>query len=92
MFFTSFDSVTLVRLPNKLNENILYLIVPIPNMPFTDKQMFDAIEANADVKICFERISFACKELKSKTGCPNDDVDRFLEFAIGKWADSYSKH
>ena len=60
-------------------------------MPFTDKQMFEAIEANADVKLCFERISFACKELKSKTGSPNDDVDRFLEFAVGKWADSSSK-
>ena len=60
-------------------------------MPFTDKQMFDAIEANADVKLCFERISSACQELKSKTGCPNDDVDRFLEFAVGKWADSSSK-
>ena len=60
-------------------------------MPFTDKQMFDAIEANADVKLCFERISIACKELKSKTGCPNDDVDRFLEFAVGKWADSSSR-
>jgi len=59
-------------------------------MPFTDKQMFEAIEANADVKLCFERISFACKELKSKTGCPNDDVDRFLEFVVGKWADSSS--
>ena len=56
-------------------------------MSFTDKQMFEAIEANADVKLCFERISIACKELKSKTGCPNDDVDRFLEFAIGKWSD-----
>ena len=60
-------------------------------MSFTDKQMFEAIEANADVKLCFERISFACKELKSTTGCPNDDVDRFLEFAVGKWADSSSK-
>ena len=60
-------------------------------MTFTDKQMFEAIEANADVKLCFERISSACKELKSKTGCPNDDVDRFLEFAVGKWADSPSK-
>ena len=60
-------------------------------MKFTDKQMFEAIEANADVKLCVERISFACKELKSKTGCPNDDVDRFLEFAVGKWADSSSK-
>ena len=56
-------------------------------MPFTDKQMFAAIETNGDVKDCFEKISDACKELKSKTGCPNDDVDRFLEFAIGKWAD-----
>ena len=52
--------------------------------------MFEAIEANADVKLCFERISLACKELKSKTGCPNDDVDRFLEFVVGKWADSSS--
>ena len=60
-------------------------------MTFTDKQMFEAIEANADVKLCFEKISFACQELKSKTGCPNDDVDRFLEFAVGKWADSSSK-
>ena len=54
-------------------------------MSFTDKQMIEAIEANVDVKDCFEKISNACKELKNKTGCPNDDVDRFLEFAIGKW-------
>ena len=58
-------------------------------MTFTDKQMFEAIEANGEVKLCFEKITNACQELKSKTGCPNDDVDRFLEFAIGKWADSY---
>ena len=57
-------------------------------MPFTDKQLFDAIEANGDVKNCFGKISDACKELKSKTGCPSDDVDRLLEFAIGKWASS----
>ena len=54
-------------------------------MTFTDKQMFEAIKANIDVKVCFNKISDACKELQSKTGCPNDDVDRFLEFAIGKW-------
>ncbi len=58
-------------------------------MPFTDKQMFDAMEANVDVKACFEQIIDACKQLKSKTGCPDDDVDRFLEFTIGKWDDSY---
>tara|TARA_B100000700_G_C14763919_1_gene723436 strand:+ start:300 stop:470 length:171 start_codon:yes stop_codon:yes gene_type:complete len=56
-------------------------------MKFTDKQMFEAIEANVDVKNCFDKITNACKELKCKTGCPNDDVDRFLEFAIGKWSD-----
>ena len=57
-------------------------------MTFTDKQMFEAIEGNLDVKDCFHKVIEACKELKSKTGCPNDDVDRFLEFAIGKWSDS----
>ena len=54
-------------------------------MSFTDKQMFEAIEANIDVKECFDKISKACCELKIKTGCPDDDVDRFLEFTIGKW-------
>ena len=58
-------------------------------MTFTDKQIFEAIEKNEDVKDCFIKITTACKDLKSKTGCPNEDVDRFLEFAIGKWADSY---
>tara|TARA_Y100001968_G_C18939142_1_gene517856 strand:+ start:232 stop:408 length:177 start_codon:yes stop_codon:yes gene_type:complete len=58
-------------------------------MTFTDKQMFEAIESNLDVKNCFDKIKEACKELKRKTGCPSDDVDRFLEFAIGKWSDSY---
>ena len=54
-------------------------------MAFSDKQLFEALDKNPDVKDCFIKITDACKELKSKTGCPNDDVDRFLEFAIGKW-------
>ncbi len=54
-------------------------------MAFTDKQMFEAIEMNDDVKDSFNKITTACKELKSNTGCPDDDVDRFLEFIIGKW-------
>ncbi len=54
-------------------------------MVFTDKQMFDAIDANEDVKDCFTKITDACNELKRKTGCPDDDVDRFLEFSVGKW-------
>ena len=40
-------------------------------------------------RIVSKKISDACKELKIKTGCPNDDVDRFLEFAIGKWSDPF---
>ena len=54
-------------------------------MTFTDKQMFEAIESNVDVKECFMKITDACKELKNKTGCPSDDVDRLLEFTISKW-------
>ena len=55
------------------------------NMAFTDKQMFEAIDKNKDVQECFNKIANACQELKSNTGCPDDDVDRFLEFAVGKW-------
>ena len=54
-------------------------------MTFTDRQMFEAIANNGDVKDCFEKITEACNELKRNTGCPDDDVDRFLEFTIGKW-------
>jgi len=54
-------------------------------MAFSDKQMLEAIENNLDVKDCFKKITDACKELQSNTGCPNDDVDRFLEFTIGRW-------
>ena len=54
-------------------------------MTFTDQQMFEAIENNKDVKDCFKKIVDACKELKRNTGCPDDDVNRFLEFTIGKW-------
>ncbi len=70
------------------NENILFEYA-FPDMTFTDKQMLEAIDTNEDVKDCFEKITNACKELKRKTGCPDDDVDRFLEFTIGKWADSF---
>ena len=65
-----------------------FLIPPLPIMTFTDKQLLDAIKGNIDVKNCFNKISDACKELQMKTGCPNDDIDRFLEFAIGKWDSS----
>ncbi len=54
-------------------------------MSFSDAQILEAIENNAEVKDCFYIISDACKKLKSNTGCPTDDVDRLLEFTIGKW-------
>tara|TARA_B100001250_G_scaffold322863_1_gene286165 strand:+ start:1427 stop:1594 length:168 start_codon:yes stop_codon:yes gene_type:complete len=54
-------------------------------MAFTDKQLFEAIENNSDVNECFNKITNACKKLKETTGCPDDDVNRFLEFTIGKW-------
>ena len=54
-------------------------------MTFTDTQMFEALDKNGYVKNAFTKITDACKELKSNTGCPDDDVDRFLEFTIGKW-------
>tara|TARA_Y100001968_G_scaffold94575_1_gene84945 strand:- start:392 stop:559 length:168 start_codon:yes stop_codon:yes gene_type:complete len=54
-------------------------------MTFSDRQIFEAIENNGDVKNCFKKITEACKELKNNTDCPDDDVDRFLEFTIGKW-------
>ena len=54
-------------------------------MAFSDKQIYEAIEKNPDVKDCFLKISNACRALKRNTGCPDDDVDRFLEFTIGKW-------
>jgi len=54
-------------------------------MGFTDQQMYEAIEKNVDVKDCFYKIALACKQLKSNTSCPADDVDRLLEYTIGKW-------
>ena len=54
-------------------------------MAFSDKQIYEAIEKNVYVRHCFQKITDACMELKKNTGCPDDDVDRFLEFSIGKW-------
>ena len=54
-------------------------------MAFTDNQISEAIEKNENIKHCFRQISDVCNELKSITDCPDDDVDRFLEYIIGKW-------
>ena len=54
-------------------------------MEFTDDQILKAISSNDDVKTCYEKIKEACIELKKNTGCPDEDVDGFLKFFIGKW-------
>ncbi len=54
-------------------------------MEFSDDQMKKAISINDDVRTCYEKITEACLELKNNTGCPDDDIDRFLRFIIGKW-------
>ena len=64
---------------------MVYTNSSLLKMAFTDQQLFEALEKNEEVKECFHKIIDACKELKRNTGCPDDDVDRFLEFTIGKW-------
>ena len=54
-------------------------------MGFTDKQMREAINNNEIVKDSYLKIMLACKELQEGTGCPDEDVDSFLAFLIGKW-------
>ena len=54
-------------------------------MVFTDSQLYEAIEKYSAVKECFNKITESCRELQETTGCPDDDVDRFLEFTVGKW-------
>ena len=79
------SSVLFMNIAKISKWNILYRKNILLDMGFTDRQFFDAIESNVDVKDCFYKIKDACKELKTNTGCPDDDVDRFLEFTIGKW-------
>tara|TARA_Y100001968_G_scaffold239070_1_gene222485 strand:- start:835 stop:1056 length:222 start_codon:yes stop_codon:yes gene_type:complete len=73
-------------LPKILSENIVYINKTFIDMTFSDKQIFEALEKNVEVKDCFNKIRDACKELKNNTGCPDEDVDRFLEFTIGRWS------
>ena len=54
-------------------------------MAFSDEQYFQSIDSNEAVKQSFEQIKQACKTLQEATGCPNEDVDDFLQFIVGKW-------
>ncbi len=54
-------------------------------MPFSDKQYFNSIANNDDVKKAYAQITVACQELQEGTGCPDEDIDDFLQFIVGKW-------
>ncbi len=52
---------------------------------FTDDQIRDAIAKNSFVRDSYQKIKEACQDLRDQTGCPDEDVDNFLKFLIGKW-------
>tara|TARA_Y100001970_G_C14210987_1_gene846899 strand:+ start:2204 stop:2371 length:168 start_codon:yes stop_codon:yes gene_type:complete len=54
-------------------------------MPFSDEQYLKSIENNENVKRAFIKIKEACQELQNETGCPDEDVDDFLQFLVEKW-------
>ncbi len=42
-------------------------------MEFKDKHMFEVIEKKSGCPALLNKITNACNELKSNTGCPDDD-------------------
>ena len=54
-------------------------------MTFSDDEYFEVIQKNKDVKDAFESIKNICNKLQSQTGCPEEDIDNFLQFIAGKW-------
>ena len=54
-------------------------------MPFSDDEYFEVIQNNKQVKEAFNSIKEICKQLHEKTSCPEEDIDYFLKFIVGKW-------
>ena len=54
-------------------------------MGFSEKQYYQSLDSNENVKQAFIQITDACKKLQSQTGCPDDDIDEFLRFITRKW-------
>ena len=54
-------------------------------MAFSDDEYFEVIQKNKDVKDAFESIKNICNKLHIETGCPEEDIDNFLQFIAGKW-------
>ena len=55
------------------------------NMAFSDEEYFEVIQKNKDVNDAFESIKNICNKLHRETGCPEEDIDNFLQFIAGKW-------
>ena len=55
-------------------------------MTFTEDQMRSAISKDGIAKDTVDKIVEACKKLKSRTGCPDEDVDDLLNFLAGRWS------
>ena len=54
-------------------------------MAFSDEEYFEVIQKNKEVKFAFEAIKNVCNKLHNETGCPEEDIDDFLQFIAGKW-------
>ena len=54
-------------------------------MSFSNEQYYKSIESNECVKEAFEKIKNTCQELQQSTQCPDEDIDDFLKFLIGRW-------
>ena len=54
-------------------------------MGFSDNQMMEVINRNELVKDSYIKIREVCQTLQSGTGCPDEDIDDFLSFLVGKW-------
>ena len=54
-------------------------------MSFTDDEYFEVIQKNTQVKEAFNSIKEICNSLHVITDCPEDDIDYFLKFIVGKW-------
>ena len=54
-------------------------------MSFSDDEYFEVIQNNKEVKEAFNSIKEICNQLHEHTSCPQDDIDNFLKFIVGKW-------
>tara|TARA_Y100001978_G_scaffold17470_1_gene13411 strand:+ start:1590 stop:1760 length:171 start_codon:yes stop_codon:yes gene_type:complete len=54
-------------------------------MSFSDDEYFEVIQNNQQVMKAFNSIKEICNHLYESTSCPEDDIDYFLKFIVGKW-------